>query len=170
LQALVRVPCGGVAAELERSRAPGTAATRNLSCVGLHEADLRERDTEPRGHDHPEGGGVSLSVRRGADLDGRRPVRRYVDLTVLAASTSHLDVAGDPDAQEAAIAPLTPRCLLGAQLLIARDGDRPVERALIITAVVGGPRERGQRKLGRLEIVTTADLDRVDVQLVCRDI
>ena len=55
--------------------------------------------------------------------------------------------------------------LLGAQFVVADRFDRPIEREVVATGVVGVARERAEREHVVAEEVAPPDLDRVDAQL-----
>ena len=131
---------------------------------------LLHRDAEQLVHDHRERGAVTLAVRRRADGDVDTAVGRDLDLAVLLeqAGRGDLDVRRHADAEQHAVAALATRRLLLAQLVVAGDAARFVERLRVLAAVVVRPGDgRVRERVGRDE-VALADLDRVDAELAAR--
>ena len=112
---------------------------------------------------------------RGDDrLDGARVPRRRVagrpdlDAAELAArpqAAGDLDIAGHADAEHPGLAGRPPPGLLGAQVVVPRRRQHPVERPGVVAAVVGRARRRRARLGERRQQVAAPHLDRVEADL-----
>ena len=113
---------------------------------------------------------VTLPVRRRADGDVDAAVGRDLDLAVLLeeAGRGDLDVRRHADTEQLAVAAFATSRLLRAQLFVAGNATRFVERLRVLAAVVVRPGDSREReRVGRDE-VALADLDRVDAELSAR--
>ena len=157
-------------------RDPPVPPPRDTSAVSeCTHADVFHRDTERVADDHRERRLVALAVRARADPCGHLAVGLDLDravLTVERERRADLEVRRDTDAEHLRVAALAPRRLLGAQRVVAGLLERDVERLRVLAAVVDRtqPGDRREReRLGRDEVLAP-DLDRIDAELVGRDV
>ncbi len=159
----------GTATQLQGAGPAGALTPRYPCRVSLHHPYVGVGDVQPLGDDLGEGGLVALAVGRGAAGNGDRSVLVYLGRAPLLGSHrgGDLHVGADPDAELHPCAGLTSGGLLGAQLLVAGDAQRPVEGGRVVAAVVMSAGGGGEGEpIGRDE-VAAPQLGGIHAQL-CR--
>ena len=158
----------GRAAELQRPRTVGPDTGRDQVGVAVDDRDPVHRDAKLVLHEHGPRGVVPLAVGRAAGVDRGRAVIRDLDLGGLAGvrvRRGDLHVGGQPDAELLGVAAGPPAPLLLAELLIARRGQRLVQRLLVAAGVVHGAGLGLERELVRGDEVAPPDLRRIHADL-----
>ena len=137
--------------------------------VALDEVDVVDAHSQPVGGDHGEGGHVALAVAERTRVDPGPALWGDLHPPELIAAgcrpRCHLHVGGDADAhlQRPAVGP--PPGLLGPQFVVAGRLEDQIQAGLVVAAVVLGANAGGDRKVLRLEEVTTPQLDRIHADL-----
>src|SRR6266581_6849354 len=158
----------GRAAELQRPRTIGTDADRDQVGVTVDDRDPVHRDAELVLHEHGPCGVVPLAVRRAAGVDRGRTVVRHLDLGSLAGvrvRRGDLDVGGHAATELPGVTAGPPAPLLLAELVVARRGQRLVQRVGVAAGVVHGAGLGLEGELVRSDEVAPPDLDRVHADL-----
>ncbi len=159
-------------AQLQRAGPARALTSRHPSCIALHDAHVRVGDVQQLGNDLRVGGFVALAVCRGAAGHGDRSVLVHLDRAPLLGSHrgGDLYVGADPDTELHPVPGAAAGRLLGAQPLISRNVQRPVEGSREVAAVVPGAGGRGEGKLIRRDEVAPSQLGGVHLQLCCQQV
>ena len=112
--------------------------------------------TDPCGCTKPQYGGLTRRYNFIQSLKEKKWDVVGIDLGELPSPARHFDITRDPDAELRTIAPRPPFGLLAAESGVVGDSQGLVQRTLVITAVVVGARDRGQRELFGLDEVLAA--------------
>ena len=110
---------------------------------------------------------MALAGRGRPGSHEHRPVSADLDRAKLRGgpASGHLDVRAEPDPQRGAVASVAPLRLLAAQLPVPCQLEGPVQRPLVLAAVVGPAAGRGEREVLRAEEVPAPELARIDADL-----